>query len=127
MQHRISVVVPTFNRAAFLAECLESLLRQTLPAHELVVVDDGCTDHTPQVLAAFEPRVTVLRTSGQLGKSGAVNLALRHITGDFVWVFDDDDVAHADALARYAGAFDRDPEAGFSYATFDYAGSNADG
>lgn len=127
MEQKISVIVPTFNRAGFLGECLESLLRQTLPAHELVVVDDGCTDATRQVLGAFGQQVTVLRTAGQLGKPAAVNLALRHITGDFVWVFDDDDVAHADALARYVSAFARCPEAGFAYATFDYADSNPDG
>lgn len=127
MDDKVSVIVPTFNRAAFLGECLASLLRQTLPAHEVLVVDDGCTDHSAEVLAAFGQRITVLRTAGQLGKPAAINLALGRISGDFVWVFDDDDVAYGDALARYVGAFAQDPGAGFSYASFDFASSRPDG
>ncbi|MCU0621039.1 MAG: glycosyltransferase [Gemmatimonadales bacterium] len=124
---RVSVIVPTYNRAAFLAECLESLLGQTLPPWQVIVVNDGATDQTDEVVAPFRERITYLRTSGQLGKPGAANLGLAHVTGDYVWLFDDDDVALPEALARFTAALEADPGAGFAFSAWWYARSRPDG
>lgn len=51
----VSVIVPTFNRAEYLPECLESLLAQTLPASKIIVVNDGSTDETAQVVSEILP------------------------------------------------------------------------
>ena len=124
---RVSVIVPTFNRSRFLAECLRSLLAQTLPPAEVLVVDDHSTDATRKVLAGFADQVVTIRTTAQLGKPGAVNLGLEHATGDYVWVFDDDDVALPDALARFTDALERHPECGFSWSPWFCADTLADG
>ena len=104
---RVSVIVPTFNRSRFIVDCLESLLAQTLPPAELIVVDDQSSDATRALLATYHDRIVQLETPSQLGKPGAVNLGLAHATGDYIWVFDDDDVALPDALARFTDALEQ--------------------
>lgn len=122
---RISVVVPTFNRAAFLPECLDALLGQTIPAHEIVVVDDGSDDETAKVVASYGPRVRYLRKDNG-GKPSALNLALPTVQGDVVWFFDDDDVALPDAIESRLSAWNATPEAGFVFAPH-YYGSGEGG
>jgi glycosyltransferase involved in cell wall biosynthesis len=124
---RVSVIVPTFNRSRFIVDCLESLLAQTLPPAELIVVDDQSTDTTRAVLASFGDRILHLETPAQLGKPGAVNIGLEHATGDYVWVFDDDDVALPDALARFTDVLERHPECGFSWSPWQVADTQPDG
>jgi glycosyltransferase involved in cell wall biosynthesis len=130
MQHdrpRVSVIVPTFNRSRFIVDCLESLLAQTLPPAELIVVDDQSSDATRSVLATYGDRIVHLETPSQLGKPGAVNLGLEHATGEYIWVFDDDDVALPDALARFTDALERHPECGFSWSPWFVADTMPDG
>jgi glycosyltransferase involved in cell wall biosynthesis len=130
MQHgspRVSVIVPTFNRSRFIGACLDSLLGQTLPPAELIVVNDQCTDATSAVLDSYGDRIKRLETPSQLGKPGAVNMGLEHATGDYIWVFDDDDVALPDALERFTDALERHPECGTSWSPWLLADSQPDG
>ena len=116
----ITVLVPTFNREPFLAECLESLLGQTLPPAQILVVNDGSSDGTPAVLELFKNQIQILETP-QLGKSGALNAGLAKVTGDYLWIFDDDDVALPDALARFVEPLEAHAEYAFSYSTYFYS------
>jgi hypothetical protein len=111
----ISVIVPTFNRAAYIGACLRSLLAQTVPALEIIVVDDGSDDDTAERVAAFGPAVRYLRKDNG-GKSTAVNRGLREARGDLVWIADDDDVALPEANALRLRALAANPGAGFVYA-----------
>jgi hypothetical protein len=66
----VSVVIRTYNRASMLGEALDSALRQTLPAREIVVIDDGSTDDTPQLVASYQskhPEIRYVRTEGNQG------------------------------------------------------------
>lgn len=110
----VSVIVPTFNRAEFLPHCLDSILSQTLPASEIIVIDDGSDDATAEVLQRYENRIQVIR-KGNGGKSTAVNAGLLKARGDFVWILDDDDVAIPDALERFTEPLAANAEIGFSY------------
>jgi glycosyltransferase involved in cell wall biosynthesis len=94
----ISVVVPTYNRADYLRESLESVLAQEAPAFEVIVVDDGSTDGTPAVLARFGDAV---RTVGQPhgGIAAARNAGVAAARGRFVAFHDSDDVALPGRLA----------------------------
>jgi hypothetical protein len=113
----VCAVVPTYNRANLVSECLDSLLAQTRPIHRIIVVDDGSSDATPSVLRAYAGRVCIIRQENA-GKAAALNLGLSQCQSDYVWVCDDDDVAEPDACATLAGALDANPAAGFSYARF---------
>lgn len=88
----VSVIIPTCNRANYPAESLESDLAQTYRNLEVIVVNDGSTDETKTKLEPFLHRKSYFEKPNG-GKSSALNLGLKHISGDFVWVFDGDDVA----------------------------------
>lgn len=121
-QAKITVVIPTFNRADFLGECLDSILGQTLRPWQTIVVNDGSTDRTTAVLESYRSAIEYLQTD-QVGKPAALNAGLRKVTGDYVWIFDDDDVALPDALERFVEPLEAHPEHGFSYSTFFYTAS----
>lgn len=87
----VSVIMPVYNRAAFVARAIDSVLAQTYPHWELLVVDDGSTDGTRRVLEGYGERLTVL-AQANAGPYPARNVALRHARGDLVAFIDSDDV-----------------------------------
>lgn len=108
MSAKVSVILPTFNRAGLIAETLDSLLAQTRPVDEILVVDDGSSDATGEVVAGYGDHVTYLRKENG-GKASALNLGLERISGDLVWICDDDDLIEPEACARLVGALEADP------------------
>ena len=109
----VSIILPTFNRARYLPAALDSLLGQSLPAAELIVVNDGSSDETSAVLAPYRNRIVYL-AQPNAGKSAALNSGLRRARGDYIWVFDDDDIACPDALERHLAVLEREHEVGFT-------------
>jgi glycosyltransferase involved in cell wall biosynthesis len=109
----VSIILPTYNRAAFLAQAFASIASQTYTHWELVVVDDGSTDDTASVLdtlvAACERPVKVTRQPNA-GAYGARNTGLDHSTGDLIAFFDSDDLWLPHHLAACVDAFSRHPE-----------------
>lgn len=110
----------------YLAECLESLLAQTVPPSQIIVVDDGSTDNTSEIVCGFGSRVTYLYKENG-GKSIALNYALLHVTSDLVWFFDDDDVAYPDAIESHLKTHAIHPDIGFSYGFHDLGRDGRDG
>jgi glycosyltransferase involved in cell wall biosynthesis len=100
----VSVVVPVHGTEPYVAECLTSILQQTLPEIEVLAVDDASPDDAPMVLerfAASDDRVTVLRRDVQdRGPGAARNLGLTHARGRYVAFVDSDDRIHPEMLAR---------------------------
>ncbi len=123
---KITVLIPTFNRAVYLGECLDSILAQTLAPHQIIVVNDGSSDNTKSVCAAYGKHIDYMESGRQMGKPSAINQGLAKTTGDYVWIFDDDDVALADALRRFVDPLEKNPEYGFSYSTFYFSASRKD-
>jgi glycosyltransferase involved in cell wall biosynthesis len=123
----VTVLVPTYNRRLLLSRCLESLLSQTHPPVQILVVDDCSTDDTPEYLASLGKRVEVLRSPTQSGKAAALNYALSAVVGDVLWVFDDDDLAYPAAVGRIAAAFAAHPSAAFVFGAQDVADGLPDG
>ena len=78
---RVSVVVPTYTRADLIEETIDSVLRQTVPAHEIIVVDDGSTDSTCELVRAYGDRVILLQHDHH-GAAAARNRGLARATGD---------------------------------------------
>lgn len=107
----VTVVLPTHNRATIVGRAVDSVLAQSYSNWELVVVDDGSDDDTPDVLARLtDSRIRVLRQDNR-GLSAARNTALAHATGDYVVYLDDDNVLHPHWLRGVVTAFDRHPDA----------------
>lgn len=89
---RISCIIPTYNRAILLPLTLRSLLAQTLPAAEILVVDDGSTDGTAEVAESFGGSVRVIRQANA-GPAAARNRGFKESVGEFIHFFDSDDLA----------------------------------
>ncbi len=104
----ISVVIPSYNAARWLGESLDSILAQTVPAGEVVVVDDGSTDDTPALLRRYGDRVRVV-LGAHGGLAAARNLGLAAARGDWIAFHDADDVALPDRLGRLQAHLDRAP------------------
>lgn len=113
---RVSIVMPTHNRAHLIGESLESALNQSLRPHEIIVVDDGSSDETPAIMRAYGGAVTYLRQDNA-GKSAALNRGIAAARGDYILVLDDDDLLPPGALAAHVAAIE-EAGAGFSYGQF---------
>ena len=113
---KVSIIIPAYNQARFLAQAVDSALQQTHPNLEVVVVDDGSTDETPQVADSFasRPNVRIIHQANA-GLPGARNRGLVESTGDYVCFLDSDDYYAPDKVARQAALLDADPELGFVY------------
>lgn len=113
----VSIIVPTYNRAALVPETLESIRRQTYQRIELLVIDDGSTDDTVAVVTEWVERHKDRFTSAVVhplgenkGKSEAVNYGFDHFTGRYVMVFDSDDVLIEDAIEKQVAYFREHPD-----------------
>lgn len=105
------MIVPVFNRPAFVRAAVDSALAQECPGgHEVVVVDDGSTDETPQVLAAFGDRIRVVRQENA-GPAAARNRAIAASRGELVALLDSDDVWLPGKLAAQLAVLDASPQA----------------
>ena len=85
----VSVVIPTFNRAATLGRAIDSVLAQSRPADEIIVVDDGSSDKTTELLERYTDLVVLQQANA--GVSAARNLGIRHATSDWIALLDSDD------------------------------------
>lgn len=107
----VSVVIPTYNRAALLAEALASVLGQTFRDFEVIVVDDGSTDGTAAVVeGAGDPRVSLLRLSHTGSPARARNAGIARARGRYIAFLDSDDLWDATKLADQLAALAARPE-----------------
>ena len=126
-QPLVSVVTATYNMGQYLPQAVGSVLAQTHPHVEIVVVDDGSTDGTPAIcaqLAAQDPRVRIHRQENA-GQAKAKNMGVRLSRGEFVAFLDADDLWIADKLERQLPLFAGRPSVGVVYS--DYACMDGDG
>lgn len=112
---RVSVIIPTYNRASYLVEAIESVLAQSYDDYEMIVADDGSTDGTPEKVAAFGERVRYLRLPHNGRPSVVRNRALEVARGELVAFLDDDDRWHPDKLQRQVSLFSGEHIIGFVY------------
>jgi glycosyltransferase involved in cell wall biosynthesis len=89
---RVSVVIPTYNRRNYVRESLESVLSQTFPDFEVIVVDDGSTDGTHEVVQPYLSRVRYIRQENR-GAAAARNVGIRNARGIYVAFMDSDDLS----------------------------------
>ena len=112
---RVSVIIPTYNREAYLAEAVESVLAQTYDHYEVIVADDGSTDGTPERVAGFGESVRYLRLPHVGWPSVVRNRALEIARGELVAFLDDDDRWHPKKLQYQVPLFAGEPALGFAY------------
>jgi len=93
---KVSVIVPVYNAEEYLVNCISSLLTQTLPEMEIILVDDCSTDQSAKIISdcrlQFPDKVIALRTEKNCGPGGARNLGIGHATGEYIGFVDSDDL-----------------------------------
>jgi glycosyltransferase involved in cell wall biosynthesis len=105
----VSVIIPTCNRAEFLGKAVASVLAQTYPYFELLVIDDGSEDETAELLASFKPPVRYIRQENR-GPAAARNLGIREARHDLLAFLDSDDTFDREKLAIQVAAMEKAPE-----------------
>lgn len=99
----VSILIPSYNAEQWIAESIQSALAQTWPRKEIIVVNDGSTDRTADVIRRFGSKVKLISTDNQ-GQSAAVNNAYRASEGDYIQELDADDILAPDKIERQLGA-----------------------
>jgi glycosyltransferase involved in cell wall biosynthesis len=107
----VSVIIPTYNYARFVGEAVDSVLAQTLPPLEVIVVDDGSTDGTAEVLARYGDRIRVLRQKNA-GVAMARNAGIAAARGEYLAFLDSDDAWYPRKLELQMQRFAAEPELG---------------
>lgn len=106
---RVTVIIPVFNGARYLGETIESVLAQTHPPSQVIVVDDGSTDESAQVASGFDRRVDVVRQPNA-GQPAALNAGVALATGDLVAFLDADDLWEPEKTQRQVARFGARPD-----------------
>lgn len=118
MAEMVSIILPTYNRAYCIRRAVDSVLCQTWPQWELIVVDDGSSDDTEEIIAAYaaaDNRVRYHRQPNNRGVSAARNEGIRLARHEYIAFQDSDDVWHADKLEKQMQVFGEIPEIGLVY------------
>jgi GT2 family glycosyltransferase len=108
-----SVLIDTYNHERFIEQAIVSVLEQDFPSaeREIIVVDDGSTDHTPEIVKKFEPRVRLLRKENG-GQASAFNVGIPECRGGIIAFLDGDDWWASNKLTRVTQALADDPSVG---------------
>lgn len=115
---KVSVIIPVYNTAAYLPEALDSICKQTLYSLQIIVVDDGSTDTSLQIIqdyAAHDQRIEVVTQTNQ-GQGVARNHGMKYAKGEYVYFMDSDDILELDCLEA---CYEYCKKADLDYVTFD--------
>jgi glycosyltransferase involved in cell wall biosynthesis len=119
MQPLVSVIIPCYNYAAYMAETIDSVLNQNYPDIEVIIIDDGSTDHTAEVAACYSGRVHYYYQPNR-GLSAARNAGFRSANGSFVIFIDADDKLAPNYIEETLGVALEHPDAAFVYTQQQY-------
>jgi glycosyltransferase involved in cell wall biosynthesis len=106
---RVSVIIPVYNTERYVRESIDSVLSQSRPPDEVIVVDDGSTDRTADILNTMGGRITVLRQQ-QSGSAAALNAGIARATGDLLAFNDADDIWLPEKLKLQCDLLSKEPE-----------------
>ena len=107
----ISVVMSVYNGEKYIREAIESILNQTFSDFELIILDDGCTDHTEEIIKEYtDKRIRYTKNPGNLGLAGSLNRGLELARGKYIARMDSDDVALTDRLQKQVDYMENHPD-----------------
>src|SRR5690606_24922127 len=128
-KYKVSIIIPTYNRAQLVSLAISSVLNQSYDYLELIVVDDGSNDHTKAVIELFstDNRIKYIPLANNKGRSAARNIGIEYISGDFVMFLDSDDYLAPEAIERLVGLREKYPQINIfagGYRLFEIKGNN---
>jgi glycosyltransferase involved in cell wall biosynthesis len=111
---KVSVCIPTYNRAGLLTYAVNSVLQQTYTDFEVIICDDGSTDNTPEVVSQWQdPRIRYIRHPQNIKRSRNMRSGFEAASGTYLIKFDDDDALTPEFLEKTVAVLDATPEADF--------------
>jgi ADP-heptose:LPS heptosyltransferase len=114
-QHKVSIIMPTYNRANYIGETIESVQKQTYPNWELIIIDDGSDDNTEQIISNIHDERIQFYKAGRIGINGKVkNIGLTKASGELIAFIDSDDLWAETKLEKQVIALGNYPGGGFS-------------
>jgi len=117
---RITVGIPTFNRADLLSQAIESVLEQTYRNFRLIVSDNASTDETRELVASVsDPRLEYVRAETNIGMIGNFNRVIELAETEFLMLLPDDDRLYPDYLGAVVDVLERNPRVGLVHTAFD--------
>ncbi|MFB0552155.1 MAG: glycosyltransferase [Phycisphaerae bacterium] len=111
----VSVIMPAYNAAEYITEAIKSVLNQTYKDYELVVINDGSTDRTEDIVLGFKDEKIKYLRQENIGAWGARNRAIKESKGNFIINLDTDDMMTPDFIAKHLHEFEKHPEADLIY------------
>jgi glycosyltransferase involved in cell wall biosynthesis len=111
MPPKISVIMPAYNSANYIAEAIQSILTQTVSDFELIIIDDGSTDNTCKIAEAFsDARIRIIKNQTNLGIVRTINRGLSEAAGEYIARMDADDSSYNDRFARQIDYMEKNPD-----------------
>lgn len=124
MMPQVSIIIPTYNHGRFVAQAVESALAQTYPDLEVIVVDDGSTDHTQAILSSYGARIHTI-TQENRGVSAARNAGILAARGGYFVFLDADDLVPPNKLALQVPVLRARPDWGLVYSSYQHVDESA--
>lgn len=114
-RHKVSIIMPTYNRANYIGETIDSVRNQSYANWELIIVDDGSDDDTEEIVMKLGDRRISFHKAGRIGINGKIkNIGLEKVTGELIAFIDSDDLWAPSKLEKQVAALREYPEAEFS-------------
>ncbi|MFS8652378.1 MAG: glycosyltransferase family 2 protein, partial [Caldibacillus sp.] len=106
----VTVFMPVYNSGKYLVEAIESILRQTYRNLELLIVDDGSTDHSIEIIKTFaDPRIRLIKNDQNRGIPFTRNVGLKEARGKYLAIMDSDDISHPERIERQVAYLENHP------------------
>lgn len=121
----VSVLMPVYNAAPYITGSLTSLLKQDYQELEIIIVNDACTDHTPDLISSFkDSRIKMLHNPANLGLAASLNRAIRESTGDYLARMDADDISLKERISKQVRYLQQHPETDVLGTAMQYFGAS---
>jgi len=118
MPPTVSVIIPVYNAEKYIEKTLESIFNQSFTDYEIIVIDDGSTDNTPNILKRHTHKITYIRQENSGGPSSPRNRGIKLAKGKYIALFDSDDLMLEDKLQRQITILDKHPEVSLVFSNF---------
>ena len=112
----ITIAIPSYNKEAQIARCIESVLENASEIDNIILVDNCSTDKTFEIAKSYEPRITCIQNETNLGMSGNFNRCIELCESDWLMIFHADDVMLPSAIEKYRTLIKKHPEVGLIHA-----------
>lgn len=123
-----SVLMSSYNKGKYISEAIESVLKQTFSDWELVIIDDGSTDGSIEIIRKYlnDKRIKLFKNDSNKGCPYTLNRMMRRSKGEIIGILDSDDVLTEDAIEEVMKAYSENPKCGFFYSRYTYCDENLD-